>query len=122
MSVFSKFSVKDPPVRRLKFQVLANNWLLNVNIRSLNCNFDEFQLLVDSFQCKPTVICLTETWLNTSSDMNVFALEGYFPILSQPGLTRNEGVAIYIHKSLFFEQIRVENPMNVVGVKCINSQ
>ena len=36
-----------------------------------------------------------------SSTGDLYVLDNYAPMKFQPGTTRNEGVAIYVHESLF---------------------
>ena len=40
----------------------ANNFILYVNIRSLNANYEKLQLLVESLKTKPMLIVCSETW------------------------------------------------------------
>ena len=37
--------------------------LLNLNIRSLNKNFDKLESLIHQSQFNPDIICVTETWI-----------------------------------------------------------
>ena len=39
-----------------------SNLILNLNIRSLNANFEKLQILIESFRIKPYVIVCTEVW------------------------------------------------------------
>ena len=57
--------------------VSENLTCLNVNIRSLSKHFDELQAQLLPKRMKPTVIGLTETWLETNDMAKIFRLKGY---------------------------------------------
>ena len=62
--------------------------------------------------------------MTESSDKNAYALESYAPMEFDPGSTRNEGVAIYVHESLAFELLELNiqkdsiPDLNYTGVNC----
>ena len=92
----------------LKEQSFGNEWIFHLNIRSIDYNFEELETHIDTFrENKPSIICLSETWMTESSDKNAYALESYAPMEFDPGSTRNEGVAIYVHESLAFELLEL---------------
>ena len=49
-------------------------FVLNFNIRSFNCNYDEFSVFVHDLNLQPDIIILTETWFTVS---NQSCIEGY---------------------------------------------
>ena len=71
--------------------------VLNLNIRSLSKNFDLLLCLIDSLVDKPSVIALTETWLNDDSPVNGYQISGYHPLISKHRNTRGGGVAFFIN-------------------------
>ena len=92
----------------LKERSVENEWIFHLNIRSIDHNFEELETLIDTFrENKPSIICLSETWMTESSDKNAYALESYAPMEFDPGSTRNEGVAIYVHESLAIELLKL---------------
>ena len=92
----------------LKEQSVENEWIFHLNIRSFDYIFEELEMHIDTFrENKPSIICLSETWTTESSDKNAYALESYAPMEFDPGSTRNEGVAIYVHESLAFELLEL---------------
>ena len=109
----------------LKEQSVENEWTFHLNIRSIDYNFEELETHIDTFrENKPCIICLSETWMTESSDKNAYALESYAPMEFDPGSTRNEGVAIYVHESLAFELLELNiqkdsiPDLNYTGVNC----
>ena len=51
--------------------------ILTVNVRSLRKNLNNLEALVFSLESPPSVICLTETWLNEDDDNFCYLLKGY---------------------------------------------
>ena len=54
--------------------------LLHLNIRLISANFDELESLVNLYptdtRSRP-IICLTETWTQSSDNVNVYTLDSY---------------------------------------------
>ena len=71
--------------------------LINLNIRSINKNFDELLILLDSFQTKYDIIVLTECWLNET--YNPKKLAGYNNFETKINRNQNDGVVAYIKDS-----------------------
>ena len=57
-----------------------------------------------------------------SSAGDLYVLDNCAPMKFQPGKTRNEGVAIYVHESLSFELIEIDIgiDLNYIAVSCTN--
>ena len=84
---------------------VGNEWILHLNVRSIDFHFEELETLIQSFRVnKPSLVCCSETWMTELSAENFYALDNYAPLKFQPGETRNEGVAIYVHESLLLSQ------------------
>ena len=78
--------------------------LCHLNIRSISKHFDEFSHWISLFNYD--VICLTETWLNSSHFNSSFNLPGYILIRKDRiGPSRGGGLIIYIKASLKFERL-----------------
>ena len=58
-------------------QVLEAVSLLNVNVRSLKSNFEAFKVSLEQLAIAPSVIAVTETWLNPNDSAELFNLQGY---------------------------------------------
>jgi hypothetical protein len=71
--------------------------LLHINCRSLKKNFDKVQQFLLSLNNMPSVITVSETWLNDNSLAHLFSLPNY-QFISKPRLNgkRGGGVGIYI--------------------------
>ena len=77
-------------------------WILHINVRSIDNHFKELETLIESFGAnKPSQVCCSETWMVESSAEDLYVLNNYAPMKFQLEKTRNEGVAIYVHESLF---------------------
>ena len=92
-----------------------NNWLisddnlviLNVNIRSLNCNFE----LLESF-----IIICTESW--NISHIDYFSIQGYTVYYNHGVLNRADGVVMYIDNRLNTTHFVVEEVGNLKILTC----
>ena len=79
-----------------------NNWSLHLNVRSIDLHVEELETLIEYFGVnKPSLVCCSETWMVEPSAEDLYVLDNYEPMKFQPGKTRNEAVAIYIHESFF---------------------
>lgn len=68
-------------------------YILCVNIRSLNANFTSLQTFVESFEVQPTVIICTETW--NIEFLPYFKLPGYKIYYNESRINQNDGVVMY---------------------------
>ena len=76
--------------------------LLHLNIRSQNKHFDDLQLFLNNpSNNAPSLIGLTETWLDSDSNIP-FALQNYDYIFNNRQVRRGGGVALYISKDFNF--------------------
>ena len=92
--------------------LILNKGLLvvHMNIRSLNCNFESFEIQMNNLKTKPDVIVLTETskvWSAT-----VFELKGYISLYNGSSINKCDGVYMYIKDTFRFTtsiDTKVEN-------------
>ena len=56
--------------------------LLNANIRSLNAHLEELQAFLLVNDLEPSLIALTETWINNDSNEALFWMEGYHKLVT----------------------------------------
>ena len=68
--------------------------LMHLNIRSLNKNFDDLIMYINSLQKKPDIIVCTETHKIIAK--NFFELEGYHLYTANGETSRNDGTCVYI--------------------------
>ena len=60
-----------------------NEWVylnvLSLNIQSINAKFDEFKIALDQLNNKRSIniICIQETWVDSTTDTCVFKLPNY---------------------------------------------
>ena len=77
--------------------------LLHVNARSLNKNFDDLELLHSSINNFAfSVICISETWLHSTSPP-MFHIPNYNFIRADRAIGKGGGVGIYINNLLKFK-------------------
>lgn len=92
--------------------LMSNFSLFHWNARSLNKNFDSFELLLSSLQNYPfSVIGITETWLRPNSS-NIFNIENYKLFRSDRKKGRGGGVAFYVHN---LQRIKVRPDIHIEG-------
>ena len=86
--------------------------IIHINIRSINCNFDHLQILLQRIQINMDIIILSECWL--SKCPNVPILAGYVSHTSSH-CNQNDGVVVYVRHDL---KCTVETP-NFVEANCL---
>ena len=85
--------------------------ILHLNIRSINKNFDSFELFLSSLNYCFSVICFSETWLNDRNvDNSNYKLPNYSSIHQIRTHSRGGGVPIYIHKDFEF---KIRNDLSI---------
>ena len=95
--------------------------IINFNARSLNANFDDIVVYMDSLSFEFDVISFTETWLE-NNDLDDFMLKGYkFYRVSRTN-KRGGGVAIYVKESIKHNQVKelsksIDNVLDFVAVE-----
>lgn len=78
-----------------KFRILHNN------IRSIDKNFDELNVVLSQLNFKPDCIILSETW--KISDVNKYCLDGYCVIYNNGTFNKNDGVIAFVDGDLRFD-------------------
>ena len=83
---------------------------LHLNIQCLPAKFDSFisflsTLTSRNFQNSPTIIALSETWLNASNECS-YNIDGYHPFMpnSRPDHASRGGVGLFIRNDLEFQE------------------
>ena len=90
--------------------------LFHWNARSLNKNFDSFELLLLSLQNFPfSAIGITETWLGHASP-NLFNLDKYKMFRSDRKRGRGGGVALYIYNEL---RVKIRTDIHIEGCESL---
>ena len=94
-----------------------------MNIRSLQSHFDDLRMFIEDQKLnKPSVICLTETWLSDDSTLGLFEIPEYHGLNSHAGFNRNSGAGIYVHKTLRLQVVEFHESLPAVAVKCTIGQ
>ena len=76
---------------------------LNINIRSLQKNFDQLQLALNSIDIDFQAVCITETWLTDTTPINLFNIPGKNFIHKHRTNKIGGGVGIYLNNNLDFK-------------------
>ena len=93
-----------------------------MNIGSLENHFDDLMMFIEDQKLnKPSVICLTETWLSDDSTLSLFEIPEYHGLISHAGFNKNSGAGIYVHKSLRYQVVEFHESLPAVAVKCTNA-
>lgn len=72
--------------------------ILNQNIRSIDQNYEELLLLINSLTEKPDIIICTETWKFLSLDK--YAIDGYKIYHNNSVLNKADGVIVYVSENI----------------------
>lgn len=72
--------------------------IMHLNIRSVNCNFDNFIVFLASLQISCEIITLSECWLTESS--MVPEIEGYVSYYTSRPKNQNDGVIMYVKSDM----------------------
>lgn len=68
--------------------------IIQMNIRSMSKNFDEFEIYLENFSIGFDFIILTETW--NLADIDRFSYKDYNMIYNQSTFNQNDGVCVFV--------------------------
>ena len=93
------------PIEVQKFITNENYFsTLNINIRSLNKNFNKLEILLTQLNFNPTVILVSETWIYDHRPL-IFCLNNY-NFINQSGKGSGGGAGIFIRKDVHYQEIK----------------
>lgn len=115
--------------------------ILNINIRSISKNFDNFKILLQQLNFTFKVICISETWCKkdgedvndneneNKTEFSKFSLPEY-KVVHQPRKKQNRanggGVCIFVHDSLKFKKHRQlsvnDSDCEILSIEIINKK
>ena len=75
------FQVRKKLLRDMTDQTTTQTAFL-LNVQSIRAHHDQLSVLIESFDNKPALIGLTETWLSDNDPIGIYNLEGYDNIVS----------------------------------------
>ena len=75
--------------------------ILLINSRSLNKNFSKLETLINMLNFEPTVILVSETWVNSTKPL-LYSLNNY-NFYNNPGKNKAGGSGLFIRKSSNFK-------------------
>lgn len=79
--------------------------ILQWNSQSMNAHGPEFyKELIENKNSNdaPALICVQESWF---TDFNIFSIPDYIPIIKNRGNGGRGGIAIYVHKSITYQEM-----------------
>lgn len=79
----------------------SNFIMITQNIRSINCNINDFEVLISRLNIELDLIVLTECWL--ANTVSLPYINGYNSIRSKNLINQNDGLVIYIKDQLEFQ-------------------
>ena len=84
--------------------------LLSLNIQSINAKFDEFKIALDQLNNKQpiNIICIQETWVDSTTDNCVFELQNYQLITKVKYCSGHGGLFTYVHNDFQCEIMKLK--------------
>lgn len=80
--------------------------ILHLNIRSINCNFNQFLLTLDKFITISDVIILTECWFNPNEKTLLNHIDKFSEYYTEHTLNQNGGIVIYVKNDITLNNIK----------------
>ena len=117
--VDSPYYDNDEFVSLLDDDKLGSFLILSLNTQSLNAKFSELKSYMEFYKNNNITVsafCLQETWLSDESDTSLLQLEDYNLISKGKACSAHGGVAIYLHKSLNYEILQINESQNWDGL------
>ena len=84
--------------------------VLSLNIQSINAKFDEFKIALDQLNSKQpiNIICIQETWVDSTTDTCVFELPNYQLITKGKYCSGHGGLFTYVHNDFQCEIMKLK--------------
>ena len=84
--------------------------VLSLNIQSINVKFAEFKIALDQLNSKQpiNIICIQETWVDSTTDTCVFKLPNYQLITKGKYCSGHGGLFTYVHNDFQCEIIKLK--------------
>ena len=108
--------------------------ILNLNIRSISKNFDDFKNLIKQLNFNFKIICITETWCKkdeakseesqSKKSFSKYSLPGYKVLHQARPHKKGGGLCIFVHESLNFKRKQNlsvnDNDCEILTIEIIN--
>ena len=80
-----------------------NVFILHLNIRSINKNYENFKMFLSNLNFSFSIICFSKTWLNVSNvDNSNYELLDYVSVHQIRNHHKGDGISVYNHKNFEF--------------------
>ena len=94
--------------------------VLQLNIRSINKNFENFKMFLSNLNFRFSIICLSQAWSNDSNvDNSNYKLLNYVSVHHIRNHYKRGGVSVYIHKNFEFK-IRNDLSINSKDIESVS--
>eukprot|EP00111_Clytia_hemisphaerica_P011532 TCONS_00033842-protein len=108
--------------------------ILNINIRSISKNFDDFKALLKQLKFNFKIICITETWCKkdeaeseenqSKKSFSKYLLPGYKVLHQARSNKKGGGLCIFVHESLNYKRKQDlsvnDNDCEILTIELIN--
>ena len=89
-----------------------------LNFQSIRAHHDQLSVLIETFDNKPALIGLTETWLSDNDPIGIYNLEGYYNIVCANRVNaRVGGVAAFIKTGLNYSYFKLPVSLEHIAIK-----
>ena len=96
--------------------------VLGLNIKSFGFHHDQLKILLKTFERKPEILIITETWLTENDPLDRFELDDYQPVeskLRECFKRRSGGVAFYVKEGIRYRSIELQTQIECSIVQVI---
>lgn len=91
-----------------------DNCILYINIRSINANFAQLEILINNLPFKPFIVICVETW--HVKHENFFSLSGYDMFYNNSSLNKADGVICFVLQDILHETEIIEvNRLKIIN-------
>ena len=89
-----------------------------LNVQSIRAHHDQFSVLIESFDNKPALIGLNETWLSVNDPIGIYNLERYDKIVCANRVNaRGGGAAAFIKSGLNYSYFKLPVSLEHIVIK-----
>ena len=89
----------------VEFKTVNNLSIIHFNARSLKANFNLIRSYINTLNVRFDVIAISESWIESSTDVSEFHLNNYEIIHTDRQNKRGGGVLLYVSKTLNFKKL-----------------
>ncbi len=99
-SCFLTRKTDEPSILNPSTSVNLSLSVLHINVRSIKKNYNKLEALIYSLESPPSILCLSETWLQNEDDPRCFLIEGFTHFSCRMRDSRGGGIIIQIRQDV----------------------